>query len=480
MPRTWINTLLKLKSGGGILNGVDGLYADGKYSLPVYESLTTGDLVKSLNDSGTFKAAKVVGIKNAVTQTVTKTGNLLKAKISGNGKIVLLTDTPKLYVASWDGTTMGALTDITPSAVTGLRDFDIDENNNVVYVRAIVGGSYVVYAYSAIITISGSPSFGGETSITVDSANWSSKSITTLSIVSLTNSSLAIHIGGYNGNGGMNYSTLYAGSVTGSTITFGSGVGISQGRPMQVADGILKKYDSTHTFLSLRWSDYSTYTRVFVTFATISGTIVTVNNYQIASTVSDGNDATHDAVILNNKIISFVNLAYEYNVQAETSLYSIGTVTGNSISFAATVALPAYYNYTLNRMFNITDSVYMFVSNTCYRWTLSSSGFYLLDTKVLSDYYFVAIDNNNVYKTLLSNDNAIKTTKFLLDTYDFIGIAKKSYVVSDNFPIATEYEKSGVVPGVSYYIGADGQSLVTTTTTKKVGRAITDTLIVKE
>ena len=49
MPGTILD--VKVKAGGGLLSDANGLGVDGQYSLPVYESLTTGDLVNIIESA---------------------------------------------------------------------------------------------------------------------------------------------------------------------------------------------------------------------------------------------------------------------------------------------------------------------------------------------------------------------------------------------------------------------------------------------
>ena len=457
-----INLEASAYTGGAGIDVIAGVITNKipYYSFPVYENLTEGDILKSLSDDGVYKVAKIIGVKSTVTQSVSKTGNILKAKFSGNGKIVILTDTPKLYVATWDGTTMGALTDITPSTPTGLDDFDVSDEFKIIYHRWVSPTSYF-----GLIDISGTPSAGGETSVSTGTSNQSS------GICFLTNTTF----GFTTIQSITNYPiTAISGSISALTITLGANFTNSTSGKYGTTSfpaRSTRKIDSTHFGYAYRF-EKDTPNKYGVDFWAFknSSNVTTKSNTYIYS--NDIGGSLCDWCALNG-------LVYFLGVLSSLNIYAVGTLTGDTISFTSIVNLTTNYNIT--RLFGYQSSVYALVGTTLYRFSVNATSFSgQVESVTISTLNTVCENLYGDKMVALSNDSGIKTTPFLLDTYDFIGIADKDYLASEEYIISSIYKKSGLAVGALYYIGTDGQSLSFNTANRKIGRAISDTLINKE
>ena len=97
-------TKVKVKTAGGILIGADGLSVDTTVhpatpTMPAYENLVAGDLLKTINDGGTYKLKKIEGINSGTSfQSYQYYPKYIKGiKISDN-KVVLVYFLIKVYI----------------------------------------------------------------------------------------------------------------------------------------------------------------------------------------------------------------------------------------------------------------------------------------------------------------------------------------------------------------------------------------------
>ena len=462
--KTKVNNNIKLKSGGGLINeATHGLSVDGAYSLPVYENLTEGDLVKSLNDNGTFKAAKIIGVKNPITQSVNSSGNIVKAKWLSTTQIVILTSS-KLYLANFDGTTMGALVDITPAG--GSSDFDIIDTTHIISARHTTAGSLKTLYAVAIDVSSGSASFGGEVSKVV--ANYSGgDDIVVHGIVVNSATSYTLTGRGQVGNGSMGAVAL-SGTISGKHLTIGNHVVLSQSSYFYNL-GKLKKINNTHC-----GTLFVEHSSLYFSLIKVNGDTTTFNNYPVDGSIS--NPASRlDFVYYNNKVYCL------YVLSGGVLRTAVGTISGDTATMGSSSEF--FTNYAFTKLINYNEIMYLLVGNTIYSFVLTT----LIEPQILEQKTIptLAIITENVSSDFsffaLSYDAAIKTVKFMLDACNFIGIADKNYTVSDNFLINDKFKKTGIINGATYYVGTDGQSLTTiNANNKKIGKAISNNLIVKE
>jgi len=104
-------TKVKVKTAGGILIDADGLKADPEVvstiqSMPAYENLVAGDLLKTINDGGTYKLGKILGIKSLTHSSITYS------------KAVLINSTTILFVAFASNDITGRVGIISGSTIT--------------------------------------------------------------------------------------------------------------------------------------------------------------------------------------------------------------------------------------------------------------------------------------------------------------------------------------------------------------------------
>lgn len=428
-------------------------------TIPVFENLTQGDLLKMVNDSGTFKVAKIIGIKSLQASAVSKTGNIVKIRFASDTKVIILTDTPKLYVADWNGTIISNLVDITQ---TTCHDFDIIDTNKIGYCK--VSGNVVS---CGAIDVSGSPAPGGEVTIL------NTAGVTTPVMVAINTNKFVVLSNWYASNWGHSYANVI--TVSGTTCTSGAQseyVGqLYQGTTYYYRNMIVKVDTDKFAFVRSSTNGWSH----AVWYGVVSGNAISSLNAVGFSSTSGGVSGSLLAID-SAHLLLFWN-----DGNGNTKYFTYLTITG---------ATPAITSSQSTTLITTVPNISIYKDGTIYiqdgswgtyRLTFDFVNYVLYLNKFVTVGGMLVNLSSQKYLIAFSNDTAVKTSQTLLDHGDFIGIADRAYSITENFSIKTIfYGLSSLIYGADYYIGSNGQSLSLANTYKKVGRAISDAIIIKE
>tara|TARA_B100001142_G_scaffold160516_1_gene160770 strand:+ start:9185 stop:10876 length:1692 start_codon:yes stop_codon:yes gene_type:complete len=237
------------------------------------------------------------------------------------------------------------------------------------------------------------------------------------------------------------------GTVSGTSITFGSDISFTA----NAATSISSTYDSTNDKLIVAYEDEGNSDYGTVNVGTVSGTSITwgpnvVFNAGDTSDISCTYDSTNDKVVI----------AYRNIANSSYGTLRVGTVSGTSIGFGSTT------------VFN--------TGNTIYTAAIYDS----TNDKVVIPYRDAS---NSNYGTSIVLSTQSQTTN--LTTGNYIGIAKNS--IADgatgkiNIPTGINTSQSGLTTGRTYYVQPNG-TLSTSADTPLVvaGTSISDTdLLIK-
>ena len=287
------------------------------------------------------------------------------------------------------------------------------------------------------------------------------------------------------------YGTAIVGTVSGTSISFGSEVLFKSAYSAYVS----ATYDSANNRVVIAFqdggnSDYST-----AVVGTVSGTSISFGTAVVFnSATSTSNSATYDSA--NNKIV----IAYRDAGNLNYGTAIVGTVSGTSISFGAEVvfenANSSFMSATFDSGSNKIVIAYADQGNSAHGTAVigtvsgtsisfgSPSIFESANVNHISTTYDSS--NNKVVINYMDGGNSNYGTSVVFQTTassnsaDFIGITAEA--ISDTATGAVNVyggineAQTGLTIGSDYYVQADG-SLSTTASSVKVGQAISATTI---
>ena len=242
----------------------------------------------------------------------------------------------------------------------------------------------------------------------------------------------------YRDNGNSEYGTAVVGTVSGTSISFGT--------PVLFISAVAKKsavaYDSANAKIVIAFfnetnSDYGT-----AIVGTVSGTSIS-----FGSSVVFESAATYNFSLTFDSSVSKVVIAYSDGGNSSYGTVIVGTVSGTSISFGS-------------------PSVFESASTANYSTTFDSSA-----NKVVIAY---SDGGNSNYGTSIVFQNESTNSA------DFIGIASEAISNTATGAINTyggiNTAQTGLTIASDYYVQSNG-SLSTTTSTVKAGQAVSATTI---
>ena len=308
-----------------------------------------------------------------------------------------------------------------------------DSTNNKIVIAYRDGGNSF-YGTAIVGTVSGtSISFGS--AVVFESASAPAISTTYDS----TNGKVVI---AYSDGGNANYGTAIVGTVSGTSISFGSAALFNSGN----SDTISSAYDSNAQKIVVVFRERAVGNYGVAVVGTVSGTSISFGTpvfFTSSNTSPSISPTTYDTNA--NKIVIFYK-----NVTAVNGSVIVGTVSGTSISFGAITVFTA-------------SSVDNFAS------TYDSNS-----NKVVTAYRDVS---NSQYGTSIVFQNASSNNT------DFIGITDQAIADTATGAVIVQGGVSDKVTslttGSDYYIQADG-SISTTVSSVPAGRALSSTSILLE
>ena len=292
-------------------------------------------------------------------------------------------------------------------------------------------------------------------------------------------------------SGATNFGTAIVGTVSGTSISFGSSVTFEAAN----LDFIAAVFDSNSNKVVLAYRDYGNSFQGTAIVGTVSGTSISFGTSVLFNTASvEYISLAFDST--NNKVV----VAYQDEGNSSYGTSKIGTVSGTSISFgSATVFESATTFYTSTTFYSNTDEIviaYQDQGNSNYgtavigtvSGTSISFGSSLLFNSASTGEIASSYDSTNKKTVILYRDTSssnhgtsvvFQTTASSNNT-DFIGIsdAAISDTASGSVTIkgGISTNVTGLTPNALYYVQSDG-SLSTTASDVLAGKALSSTSI---
>ena len=221
----------------------------------------------------------------------------------------------------------------TSSSISATYD---STNNKVVIAYADLGNSF--YGTAIVGTVSGtSISFGTPVVFNSDSSDSISATYDS------TNNKVVI---AYWDVGGSNDGKAIVGTVSGTSISFGTPVGFNSGSTITSAT-----YDSTNDKVVIAYNDGANSSYGAAVVGTVSGTSISFGTPVVFnSDSSDSISATYDST--NNKVV----IAYSDGGNSDYGTAVVGTVSGTSISFGTPVGLNSSSSSSISATYDFTTN----------------------------------------------------------------------------------------------------------------------------
>ena len=298
-----------------------------------------------------------------------------------------------------------------------------DSNSNkVVIAYADAGNSY--YGTSVVGTVSGT-SISFETPVVFNSANSGSLSTTFDS----ANNKVVI---AYRDSGNSNYGTAIVGTVSGTSISFGTPAVFDSTSSYEISS----TFDSNSNKVVIVYRDSTNSHNVMSVVATVTGTNISVGTPVVIE--SAGNESLFPSVTFdsaNNKVV--VTYRGNQSITNSAGTVVVGTVSGTSISFeSSSLFHNGFTNYIAATFDSNSNKVVIGYFSSTY-----SNG--------VTSYYGTAV----VYQSA----DVIETN---LTAENYAGIADASYADAATATIQTagsvDDAQSGLTPGQAYYVQSNG------------------------
>jgi len=334
------------------------------------------------------------------------------------------------------------------AASTSYVDVTFDSSNNkVVIVYSDVANSE--YGTAIVGTVSGtSISFGSEVVFA---------SAATVYIKAGFDSNANKVVVAYSDNGNSSYGTAIVGTVSGTSISFGTEVVVDSTGSLSAAFGGFV-FDSTNNKVVIPYSIAGGATYGIV--GTVSGTSISFGTRVAIGSVSGQNlsvafDSNAGKVVINYRDAN--NSDYTGSV--------VGTVSGTSISFGTELVIEEVHNLGATT-FDSSDNKIIFFYKS------SSLGYYRIGTvSGTSISYGSAV-------SLISNNLAYMAATF--DSNQNTSVVVYKDIGNSNYGTAKGLQVSGaypnLVPNTTYYVQDDG-TLSTTSSSVTAGKAIANTTL---
>ena len=473
----------------------------GKYKAVASGAITNGKPV-IVNSTGTVSqisatASAAAFGSEATYESASSSYNAVAFDSSNNKIVIAYTDggatTGNAVVATVDPSD-NSITFGTPvvfnNAATSYIDIVFDSNSNKVVIVYTDGGNSS-YGTAIVGTVSGtSISFGSE-------AVFESASTNTVTATFDSNSNKVVVC--YKDNGNSFYGTSIVGTVSSTSISFGSAVVFESANSPHISP----TFDSNSNKVVIAYSDAGDSTKGKAIVGTVSGTGI---SYGTAAEFESGNTVKNSAVFDSNS--NKVVISYCDSGDSNKGKAVVGTVSGTSISFGSIVEFNAgetddYISSTFDSNSNTVITIYNDRSNSDYG-TINIGTVSGTDISYGGETVFNAGGTNYIGSSFDTNVNRVviayqdagnssygtaivhKGESTNLTSENYIGIASGgTYVDTAEATIdvvgTVNKDQSGLTAGQTYFVQTDG-TLGTTADDPSVvaGTAISATeLIVK-
>jgi len=299
-------------------------------------NLKNADYIQSagVNVAGVATATSLIGDGSQLTN-LPPSGGSLTATVSGTladgSKVVINTDGTVSVVAQTEttGPGVGSQAEFNSLSSVYISAAYDSTNNKVVIAYADWGNSN--YGTAVVGTVSGtSISFG--TPVVFESAT----TTYTTTVYDSTNQKIVI---GYVDSGNSNYGTAIVGTVSGTSISFGSPVVFNSANTN--SSYISGTFDSTNSKIVIAYTNAGNSNYGTAIVGTVSGTSISFGSPTVfESDVTYNSSAAYDSS--NQKVV----ISYRDWNNSEYGTAVVGTVSGTSISFGS----PVVFNSSGSRM----------------------------------------------------------------------------------------------------------------------------------
>ena len=412
---------------GGVSEKAKGLAESSFGSASVFESATS-NYISAVYDSSSNKI--VIAYEDSGNSSY---GTAVVGTVSGTG---ISFGTPVVFesaITQWPFATFDSTNN---KVVIAYRDYD--NSNKGTAIVGTVSGTSISFGSAAVFE---NAAIGNTLSATYDS----------------TNQKVVI---AYRDTGNSNYGTAIVGTVSGTSISFGTAVVFESA----ACDYFSATYDSANQKVVIAYRDEANSDYGTAVVGTVSGTSISFGTAVVfASSFSFYFSATYDST--NQKVV----IAYRDLGNSSYGTAVVGTVSGTSISFGTAV------------VFETASSSYI------------SAAYDSASNKVVIAYQD---SGNSGYGTAIVG--TVSGTSISFGTAVVFETASSTYISaaydSTNQKIVTAYKDSGnsnygtgivssiafpLTPNTDYYVQDDG-TLSTTVSSAPAGRALSSTSILLE
>jgi hypothetical protein len=409
----------------GAINVYGGIAASASATLPA---------VLSAGTAAVFEAATTNYISSAFDANSNKV--VISYRDGGDA------DKGTAIVGTVSGTTISFGTPVVYSTDTSVNSTVFDSNSNKIVIAYRHNGNSN-YGTAIVGTVSGtSISFG--TPVVFETADSGSISAT-------FDSNANKVVISYDDNGNSSYGTAIVGTVSGTSISFGTPVVFIS----SLVEGTSSAYDSTNNKTAIAFINASGHLGAIV--ATLSGTSLTFGSVATNSLASEFPCAVFDPV--NNKIV----IAYKQSVGTA----SVCTISGTSISLGTPVVFNNSNTQQLSGAYNVDKSNIVFVG-----YQSGATGIAVVGTVSGTSISFgsvITFESGEIGFTSSVYDSVAKKT-----------LAAYQDTANSYYGTATVFTQSAGVLTIAsdYYVQSDG-TLTTASASPavKVGQAISATTI---
>jgi hypothetical protein len=358
----------------------------------------------------------------------------------------------------------GTPVSIDSSPFSGVSISAAYDSTNSRIVIAYADGNNSNFGTAIVGTVSGtSISFG--TAVVFESA-------TTTNISATYNSTSNRVVIAYQDQGNSNFGTAIVGTVSGTSISFGTAVVFESAATFYIS----ATYDSTNNRVVIAYTDNGNSNRGTAIVGTVSGTSISFGTAVVfESALTLYSSATYDST--NNRVV----IAYTNGDNSSYGTARVGTVSGTSISFgsavvfrsAGTESISATYDSTNNRVViayrdlgnsNFGTAIVGTVSGTSISFGTAvvfesaQTNFISATYNSTSNRVVIAYrdEGNSNYGTSV----VFQTSGTNLTSENFIGISSAAYTNGQTAAIqivgSVDDAQTGLTAGQSYYVQDDG------------------------
>ncbi len=506
MPKNKVNNNIKLKSGGGILNGADGLSVDTTVypttpTMLAYEDLVAGDLLKPYNDAGTPKIRKIHGVK-ATLQTTTTVANVSQIEYCS---ILRLSDTLSIANAQYNSTSYCFAVNITQAGVlTNGAVVNLNSGAGVFTMRSapklyrVSNTSFLAVwqglqadgntIYCRVCTVSGTTiTMGAITTLVTGSTGTDSYEHNSCSAVEMATNTFLItfNLIGYTSNYLMG--TII--TISGTTISTNTIYTISSTLNSSTTNCEVIKIDTNKAVVVSNYHPSS----LRAVIITVSGTTLSASGEANIVTAEIANISNSWYYAFTLRQINTNQFVVAYCTGTNVVTLATFSVSGTTFTQAATHNITVTHGNALPSLAVISASeVYVAINTRCQQYLIDSS----LGIATAKYYDYSGAGPNKTRQLIDGNFNgacifvegtkwsggnyAFVLRRFIYDHARFITSANASYNAGDTVPLTNVFTGfSGLTVGQDYYVRSDGLGLGRNTSYQKIGTAINATTILK-